>query len=568
MDLNAIMSNIYGEGSSQSFDSIGFSGGNIKQHRASVKYLDGINTEVQPEDPQPSTYELEQGYRASKLFNAFPDIALSGGAKEGDKVFPSAEYIDNSDLQKFIKEFYLHYLVVNAHKNMILIVPPANVLSKMIADFKAALKKEGIDDCSPQASQYAAKTDLPFKNYIFDVYGRSSANNDGFLYQVPYPEKPSKDVYRRTNRASKQYFFRFDGGKIEVADNDKLTNANSLKFLGKCDRAVLVLQGEVPPAASGKSKVVAASMAGGAKRNVLKSCFLRCVRNNHSLDDAAYEFIARVSKASGADKVAKFYSGDFAHCAFSILAASAEGEENFDFDAADNLQLENEHSAIIDRYRPTKNIVKMDKVQAVLPKLLRDSTTRASNGVSANKAFISNLRRMYGAIQAPKHMLAADVATALTKNNESYDSIRNALSIMSAVDEVVDNDNNDNGSNTMTGGSIYASSFKSGTATTTPLINSVYNALSSSPFIGSIAKEYTPLLIQPAASMRRSAFEDHNAEILDTADDDNNQVGENDGTCPRCGKVHDGECPKNESDKGNDKKSDLSAADFDIKAFF
>ena len=562
MDLNAIMSNIYGEGSSQSFDSIGFSGGSIQQHRASIKYLDDVNDTTVNEEVQ--TAELEQGYRASKLFNAFPDITLSGGAKDGEKIFPSAEYIDNSDLQKFIKEFYLHYLIVNAHKNMILIVPPTNVLTKMIADFKAILKKENIEECSPQASQYAAKTDLAFKNYIFDVYGRSSANNDGFLYQVPYPEKTSKDIYRRTNRASKQYFFRFDGGKIEIADNEKLANSNSLKFLGKCDRAVLVLQGEVPTSAGGKSKVVSASMAGGAKRNVLKSCFLRCVRNNHSLDDAAYEFIARVSKASGASKVAKFYSGDFAHCAFSILAANEEGTDAFDFDGSEDLQLENEHSAIIDNYRPTKNIVKMDKVQAVLPKLLRDATSRASNGASANHAFVSNLRKMYGAIQAPKYMLAADIATALTKNNESYDSIRNALSIMSAVD-AEDGNTNNAGETTLSGGSVYATSFKSGSATTTPLINSVYNALSASPFIGSIAKEYTPLLLQPS-SMRHSAFEDHNAELLNDDDDDNAPKTESKGVCEKCGQP-DCECDKN---NGSDKKGkdELSAADFDIKAFF
>lgn len=574
MDLNAIMSNIYGDGSSQNFDSLGFSGGNIKQHRASIKYLDDTTADV----PQSNETDLaiNQSYKASKLFNTFPDITLTGGAAKEDHIYPSAEYIDNADLQKFIKEFFLHYLVVNAHKNMILIVPPANILSKMISDFKAALKKEGIEECSPQASQYAAKADLPFKNYIFDVYGRSSMNNDGYVYQVPFPDKTGKEIYRRTNRASKQYFFRFEGAnKIEIADNDKLNNSNSLKFLGKCDRAVLVLQGEVPASSGGKSKVVSASMAGGAlnKRNVLRSCFLKCVRNNNSLDEGAYEFIARVAKASSASKVAKYYSGDFAHCAFSILAANEQEQDNFDFDQSDEVQLEQQHSAIIDNYRPVKNIVKMDKVQMVMPKILRDATNHVSNGTTANRVFITNLRKMYGAINAPKHMLPADVATALTKNNDSYDSVRNALSIMTAVEE--DPSNGENQQQSLSGGSVYSTSFKSGSSIETPLIRSVYSALSSSPFIGTIAREYTPLLLQ-SSPLRRSAFEDHNAELLNE-DENENDEHQSGGKCKKCGDPNCTGCPgkgnnennneNNESDEKSE-ESNLNASDFNIKAFF
>ena len=116
MDLNAIMSNIYGEGSSQNFDSIGFSGGNIQRHQASIKYLDESQ---QP--PQPEPVDFEQSYKASKIFNSFHDITMTGGASESH-IYPSAEYINNEDLQTFIREFYLHYLVIKANKNMILVV--------------------------------------------------------------------------------------------------------------------------------------------------------------------------------------------------------------------------------------------------------------------------------------------------------------------------------------------------------------------------------------------------------------------------------------------------------------
>ena len=570
MDLNAIMSNIYGEGSSQNFNSLGFTGGHIKPHHANIKYLDETPTTT-------SSEAVDLSYRANKIYSAFPSLNITGGAKESKEpvVYPSAEYIENSDLQKFIKEFYLHYLVANAHKNMLFIVPSNTTLTKLISDFKAKLKSEGIPECSTEASKYAAKSDLAFKNYIFDVYGRSSSNNEGFAYQVDttFPEKGSNEIYRRTNRASKQYFFKFtNANKIEVADNEKLTGASTLKFLGKCDKSVLVLQGDIPNSDNTKSKVVKASMAGGARnKNILRHEFIRCVKRNHDLDSGAYEFIARASKATGTNKIARFYSGDYVHTAFSILAANEIENEAVDFDKSEDVDLETEHSKLIDNFKPVKNIVKLDKVQAVLPKILRDACSHASNGPSANKMFVANVRRMYDAIKAPKYMLAADIACALTKNNDSIDGIRNALNIMSSVEEIESSDTQ-NPSTNMTGGNIYSYGTKSHGSINTPLISSVYSALVNTPFIGNVAKEYTPVLIS-AGNFRRNAFEDHNAGIFD---DENTEV-KPEQECPECGDppkkikskqpVNDEE--KSENENSEDEEADeISASDFQIKAFF
>ena len=554
MDLNAIMNNIYGEGSSQNFDSVGFSGGSLRQHQrnANIKYLD----ETAKETDTASSFAIDNSYRASKISSAFPDIHhLTGGADASSHIYPSAEYIEDAGLQKFIKEFYLHYLVTNAHKNMILVVPSSATLDKLVSDFKATLKKEGIDALSPEASKFAAKTELPFKNYIFDVYGRSSSNNDGYLYQVDasFPDKTSNDIYRRTNRASKQYFFKFSGAnKIEVANDEKFSNSTTLKLLGKCDRAVFVLQGDIPDAASGKSKVVKASMAGGSKRSSpLRHEFLKCVRRYGELDQGAYDFIARVAHASGTSSVAKYYSGDFVHTAFSLIAANEEDGQNFDLDTSDDVEPDFEHSKLIDQYKPVKNIVKMDKVQSVLPRILRDATGRSNSGTSANVNFIANLRRMYSAIKAPKYMLAADVACALTKKNDSYDSVRNALNIMSAVEET-------NPEAGLSGGAaVYTHATKLRDGVSTPLIRSVYSALSYSPFIGSIAKEYTPILIGGGKLKPRSAFEDQHSALLNDNDDDDVNVLAKD-SCP------DGDCG---DDEPKSKDDDLSN-DFDIKAFF
>ena len=94
---------------------------------------------------------------------------------------------------------------------------------------------------------------------------------------------------------------------------------------------------------------------------------------------------------------------------------------------------------------------------------------------------------MYGAIKAPKYMLAADVATSLTKSNDSYDSVRNALNVMADISNI-----ENNSKSSISGGSRFASRK---VCSSTPFVNSVYSALSASPFIGSIAREFTPILI-------------------------------------------------------------------------
>ena len=559
MDLNAIMTNIYGESASQSFDALGFKGGSKIQHqKANIKYLDDANDDSQMNAI--TSQEIKSSYRASKIYDTLSDLTLSGGSKKYggaasvEHVYPSAEYIDDADLKTFIKEFYLHYLVTNAHKNLILIIPTSATLKKLIADFKAALKKEGVEELSTDASKYAAKCDCEFKNYIFDVFGRTSNNNDGFPYQVDssFPSKPLPDIYRRTNRASRQYFFKFNSkDKIEVANNDKMTGAGTLKLIGKCDRNVLVLSGDIPAPSETKSKVVKASLAGGAKRNALRHEFLKCVRKHDDLDAGAYEFIARVAKASSPSKIAKYYSGDFVHAAFSIIAASetdpdADGT-GVETEQINDDEIESIHESIVEQYHPVKNIVKMDKVAIVLPKLLHESCRQSGSGKSSNKSFISNLNHMYSAIKAPKYMLYADAATAITKHNDSYDNVKNALNIMTEMENI---DASVDGS--MSGGFLTSTY---GRDNSTPLIRSVYSALSASPFIGSIAREFTPILM---TNIKHSAFEDHN--MNDKDDDESIMPEKNEPTrCPKCG---DPKCD------GSCSKSNLSESDFDIRAFF
>ena len=328
MDLNSIMSNIYGENAPQNFDSLSINGGKINYKRSKIKYLDE-DTSTYNEDT--STYnEADYSFKANKIFSALGNLfSISGGASKST-IYPSAEYVEDSGLKTFIKEFFLHYLVSNIHKNTILIVPSDSTLKKMVEDFKSKLKSENIEEYSPEASRYAAKTELPFKNYIFDVYGKESPDNDGFPYQVS-PEFPSSgmsDILRRTNRLSKVYFFKFESeSEIKIATNEKMSSASTLKFLAKADHDCFILKGDVPALPEGKStNVVTATLSGGSKTNYLRNYFLSLVRKyNNDLDMASYDFIGAVGAAgddvqSEAKKLSKYYSGDYLHTAFSILS--------------------------------------------------------------------------------------------------------------------------------------------------------------------------------------------------------------------------------------------------------
>ena len=560
MDLNNIMRNIYGENAPQNFDSISLSGGKIERRRSNIKYLDDSNDPIN----DPTTDNAEYSYKASKIYSEYGDfMTLSGGAANSNgKVYPSAEYVPDESLKKFINEFYLHYLISNIHKNTILIVPSDSTLKSMIDDFKAKLKSEKIDECSPDASRYAAKNDLPFKNYIFDVYGKDSPNNEGAPYQIPseFPATGSKETFRRTNRLSNVYFFKFESeSNIKVANNEKMSNASSLKFIAKADYDCFILKGDIPPAVEGKSSNVI-TLSGGSKKHVLRSHFMSLVRKYDDLDEAAYNFIGSFKDAN---KIANYYSGDYIHSAFSILADEGN-TDGFAFDEdVDEDDVADFHSQLIDNYSPHKSQIKMNKVCDVLPRILKN-TKMAKSGLEASKSFISTLHKMYGTTSAPSYMMKADIATALCKRNGGVQGVRNAFQIMDEVDNI--------DSNAMSNDSYLNSSIELGEKSiSSPLVNTIYNAISSSPFIGSMAREYTPMPLYSSrrrggrggkkASAPLGAFEDdkmlssndaHTVQFSILNDADDVGVSGNAGTSGTSGEGGEGS----------------SNVDIDIKSFF
>ena len=583
MDLNNIMRNIYGENATQSFDSLHISGGSaIHYEAANIKYLDepdiDTSTSTTSEPIRDFDTTPDMSFKANSIFSELNSkfdsmsggsfSSLSGGAKS--EVYPSAEYVNDADLKLFIDTFYLHYLVSNIHKNTILIIPSSATLKKLIDEFKSKLKSEGIEPISPEASRFASKNELPYKNYIFDVYGRDSPNNENFPYQIPtdFPASGSKDVFRRTNRLGKVYFFKFESeSKISISAAENMKDSTTLKFVAKCDNECFILKGDVPASSSGKkSNVVTAAMSGGnakSRNSYLRRRFLKLVEKYGDIEDAAYDFIGSIGAvgdiSANAKKLSKYYSGDYVNTAFSILA-DKDGQFDFDEDADDDT-INEVHSRIIDNYLPKASTVKMDKVQDALSYVYKRSK-RMKNGLDATKTFISTLHKMYDTIQAPKYMIKSDVATALCKKNRGIDSVINAFNVMDEIDN-----NESDASTNVNYFNTAISSF--GKSSETPLMSAMYNAMASSPFVGEMSREYTPLLLHSshkksrASSFRpKSAFEDNEA----ISESDNalqfSILNDDEGGDGNSGKSTDS------SNSGSDDTTGNDSSEFDIKSFF
>ena len=582
MDLNNIMSNIYGENAPQNFDSITLSGGRVIHKQSRVKYVDAGDEQTNSTDSSvlsPSEYS----YRANKIYPELNNLfsSLSGGSAKpdiDDTVYATARYVQNrkEDIETFIKEFYLDYLISRSNSNTVLVIPTKTTLKKMIDEFKEKLEKEKIKPYTFEAAKYASKNELPFKNYIFDVFGsKEPMTSDNDDYHVPsgFPEKTTDKILKRTNRLIKQYYFNFNSSeKVKVSANEKMTGSVSLDFLGKATREMFVLSGDLPPSAEGKkSNIITASMSGGNKRNYLRNYFMSLVsKYNNDFDYAAYHFIGAVGAAcKNPSKLAKYYSGDYLHSAFSILSDT----ESFDVDeGVSSEDVADVHSEIIDSYMPKKSIIKMNKVNDVLPRILRNCKS-CKTGLQASKTFISTLNQMYKTINAPPFMMKADIATALCKQGGDVQTIRNAFNLMDEITDL-EGDKSTSETNSMSGGynmnrgsSYFNSSIMlSSRSITSPLVSTVYGAISSSPFIGSIAREYTPMLL--SARSRRSGFKQNKAfeddKQLDNEkeeslqfsilNDESNEVANDENT--------------NNEMNGGDSDEDIKDNDIDIKSFF
>lgn len=510
------MSNIYGESATQTLNNISFSGGSKPKvnRSAKVKYVDEVHVPTTTPEPSASVaYNSwnKFGNRAfedtlescnlsggnNKLSNLVPTM-IGGAAKI--KIYAAPQYVHDKSIDKFIDNFYLHYLMCNAHNNTVIVIPEDKILDEMVATFKKELSKENIEPLTPEASKYAAKSSSSFKNFIFDVYGRESPNNDGFDYKVPssYPDETTDKVLRRTNRLNNSYYFTFEKD-IKVSVNSDMSKASKLSFVAKCDNNVFILKGNVPAITPAKSKSnVITALQGGGKQSA-RAYFMKLLKHN-KLEEAAYKFVGSIKSPSVA---AKYYSGNFIHSAFSVLAAddpAVEIETHLDEE-----EIDEKHEQIIDAYKPSRATIRGDNLKTALKQLRKNIFKGNVSGKNANNLFAEGIKRLYKQVKLPVYMLKADIATSLCNAESDSNDVMFAIDMMDSMDGVENKYMNIVSNNS------------------SPFAATISNALISKPFIGCISRNYTPMLM----ARRKRRINKRAEEPIENNDNEENDFGFN-----------------------------------------
>lgn len=502
MNLSNIMSNIYGEASSQSFDGVSLSGGaldstssrsivwNGRRHTARVRYLDeAVNNTINDVDDYPVTEGLGGGAkRYGGSDKKVPDIVAK------DTIYLHPLMILNNDVQEYARITYNQYRFAQPHPNGIYVIPSKNVMKEIEKEIADGLKSNNIEPYTTEAYNWIAKKPLLFKHYIVDVYGRDDSTNANFPYKVPttFPKSGSNEVIRRTSRMNGKYYFQFIArDNIKVSATSDMKKATTLSVIAICDKGVLVISGELPKATE-MNRIDVVPLSGGDKRAAMRRTFKELVRNNNeSIDEGAYAFIGRVALAEAealgdasqaAKHMAQYYSGDFVHSAFKVLADNDEftGDINKEYHPED---IDEMHSMVIDNYRIYKTDFSNDKAKHAI-RTVYNNARQQSSASGATNAFVDGLVKMYGKIPHSRAMLKADVATSLVRRSGG-DVIDYAL-------DVIDDMGDGKTLPALSGGTLAGINDKH---IETRLMTTIYAALDNTPFIGINAISNTPLIM-------------------------------------------------------------------------
>lgn len=536
MSLDNIMSNIYGQGATQSFDRVQLLKNrySLQRRSANIKYID-MPTESK-NDPVAVQSKMLGRYKNNKM-SSNDDYTLSGGSLENQSrqfntfmyggksasnldakpVLP--EYVSDPELKEYIHTFHLYYATINSHPNTILVCPPKQKLTEMINAFKADLKKNNINSVTIEASKYASKTtNLPHKQYWFDVYGHTSVNNNEFEYKVPegFPNINDKIIVRRTNRLSNVYYFEFSKGKVRVANNSAMEGAKDLKLLARCENSFYVFKGDLPAPMdkdSTRSNVITAEMmhlTGGAIKNDfvmnklrLRSYFNTLVRKyNNDLISASEEFIPAVGLAeventgdlsSSARKIAKYISANPLHGAMSILSSEEEIEAPLEDCIYDPKDLDQMEDAILTSYEPKFARIDKNKAKQCIRANYLNSIKSTDRPLDATRNFVSAIKKVYG--NNPSTMFKADIATGILSSRKvNNETLQYTYDVMDSVDDMLNN-NSSNSRMEMNSNPLFKYQANVAGGASSALMNTIYNALMYKPFTGTEAKSATPMRI-------------------------------------------------------------------------
>lgn len=544
MNLNRIMSNIYGVDSSQNFDNV-MLGGNVLYAQPRFRYLDEV------EEKQSSTSYI-QSYQYNKLSDISNSYTKSlngkglfsygfsggksflGGAAKEEIVYDSPMYVKDSTLTDFIKSFYLYYhFTAGLKRNSVIIVPSSSQLEKLKKEFNSKLSGASIKPDTVEASKFAQKEALPYKHFIFDVYGSNENNKMPYRVDSNFPSTASSETLCRTNRLFEVYYFKFNGPKeILVSTSEKMDGACKLSLLAKCNNECFILEGDFPLSkALSKSSIYTvssevdefkeddgiditiseAALSGGKKhrkKHHSKNLFLKLFNANQDADQAAYNLIGTlglfaIEKGESADEVANklsnYYSGDFVHCAMSLIAKELAGEPvveiNNSIPKYSKHDIAKMHKYIINAYSPKKINIDMNKLKDITKQIYSKSKSLKSYSDKC-KSMLNNIKKLYGSRE--NSVFEADIATALVKENNSYEGVKYAINIMQNMNDIFKD------------APEYDSEIQKQST-----FNAVYSVFSTTPFIGIHSKGFVPMLMNHSKhsvfskKVSKSAFDDN-----------------------------------------------------------
>lgn len=429
---------------------------------------------------------------------------------EGESEVDAYNYLitRSSQVKQWLLVTHLMPVITTIEHSSIIIIPSNEEIEAQIAEINDALQSAGIEPTSAEASEYIATHPFKFMNYCLNV--RPVGDNKGMQYDVP-KVFPSETTIRRVARSKGVYYMRFNSeDDIEIGTDEQLSNSKNLKFLAYGRNNVCLLEGVVPEPSELEGETTSTTVVGGGssvpRKDSYRRYFARLIKHrNGDISNAAYDFVGALGIAGiPTEELAKHYSSNYVHSAFEnmfelegFLGSSdkASGPYAILKSIYDNSKIDKAHEAIQKIYKPRKSRLSIERAKTAINDIYSTATRESRNGVEANAAFINGLKGVYNNLKEPASF-KADIATCVVRSNTGIRGFTDACNL---VDSVVDCKNASSIFNTeiISGGS-------KNSGVSTPLMNTVYELMHATPFIGVICKENVPLPVNFKYSSKSS----------------------------------------------------------------
>lgn len=420
---------------------------------------------------------------------------MMGGADYEVVAYP--EYIKNEDFKKYMTEFYLIKKICSSKNATVYVIPPTKELDKMIKDFKAELSKNGKEERSVEAFQYAVNNDLPYKRCIFSMFADSDVGSYKLDKSTDMVTYKKFGRVKRTNLLCEQYWFEYKTPTEILICPNKNDNkdATTVKLIAKCTtNGIFVFQGSLPnPKEKYTKKISKKSFLGGARmrklpkvKRINKFTCLKKLINRYGEVEGSERFIASIYKANENNaELSKCFSGDLLHTAFRL---TFNDEVDDKFVKVNKSEMRNITKQLISEFKIVDRKLDMAKFTDTFKKCYINTLINFDTPEQSTKNYINNILKVYN--KCGKDMIYADIATNMYRGN-MFDNFQNIYDIVDDFDQAV---NDNTSTDTSTALHLEFSNTSTDTYRTSKLCSYINNALMFAPLVGINAKSYYPQL--------------------------------------------------------------------------